>query len=131
MSAHDWIPEPLSTPPTGFKVCRNSRGRGCGEQKPVEAFYANKRKADGREALCRECMKADERERYWRRPEAQRERLRRRYVQRPGHFAALQRARYAADPKKHRAASLARYHADPEPEKARQAAYRERKRRGG
>lgn len=110
------------------KVCRNALGRGCGEQKPVEAFYANRRSADGLDSRCRDCVKADERDRYWRRPEAQRERLRRRRVEQPGHFAALQRARYEAEPEKHRAASLARYHADPETAKAQQAAYRARRR---
>jgi hypothetical protein len=128
MTSRDPIAEPLSTPPTGFKLCRSRVGTGCGEVKPVEAFYANSRTADGLASCCRDCVKAAERARYWQRPEQSRERLRRRRVERPGHLAGLQRARYAADPEKHRSESLARYHADPETAKARQAAYRARKR---
>jgi hypothetical protein len=125
MTSRNWIPEPSSTPPTGFKLCRSRVGRGCGDVKPVEAFYANARTADGLASCCRECVKADERARYWRKPEKSRDRLRLRRVDQPGRLAALQRAGYAAEPEKHRAVSLARYHADPETAKARQAAYRE------
>lgn len=35
-----------------FKVCR-----GCGELKPLTAYYRHKNKPDGRQSKCKQCMK--------------------------------------------------------------------------
>jgi hypothetical protein len=51
----------------GMKTCRR-----CGEEKPLEDFYADSRNRDGRQSTCRLCVSEKKREWYSKDPEARR-----------------------------------------------------------
>lgn len=52
------------TTPTTFKVCGDSKGRGCGLALPLDGFHRLKKARDGRHNLCKTCRCEIEQARY-------------------------------------------------------------------